>query len=341
MMKGLTWKDEAIVTIDPENNKLHTSRGNDFTYDYLVVCPGIKLRYDKIQGSKEALDDPSSPVGSIYRLDYAYKASQLRENFRGGKAVFMLPQMPIKCGGGPQKMMYLSEETFRRNGVRNQTEIQWFSTVGVMFPNCLKYSDKLNEIRKGKDINANFFHDLYKIDKDNRKAYFKDTKNNTDVVVDYDFLHVVPPQTPPEFLKPIAAGNGYVDVNIETLRHNKYANIFAIGDCANLPTAKTAAGVLSQAPILVNNLVNQMENKELNGRYDGYQSCPVFVGDRKLMLIEFKYNNIPKETFYEGQTEPNYFFYMMKKEVFPRVYFNLMPKGLWYGSNTIFKPTCN
>ena len=59
------------------------------------------MRYDQIEGAKEALDDPSSPVGSIYRLDYAYKACKLRENFKGGKAIFVLPKMPIKCGGAP------------------------------------------------------------------------------------------------------------------------------------------------------------------------------------------------------------------------------------------------
>jgi len=87
-------------------------------------------------------------VGCIYKLDYAYKMSKLREGFKGGKAIFMLPQMPIKCGGAPQKVMYLSEETFRRNGVRDKSDIHWYSTVGVMFPNCLKFSEHLEVIRK-------------------------------------------------------------------------------------------------------------------------------------------------------------------------------------------------
>ncbi len=91
-------------------------------------------------------------------------------------------------------------------------------------------------------------------------------------------------------MKPIAAANGYVDVNINTLRHNKFPNIFALGDSANLPTAKTAAGIMSQAPILVHNMLRSMENGNLTAHYDGYQSCPLFTGDNKLMLIEFKYN---------------------------------------------------
>ena len=247
--------------------------------------------------------------------------------------------MPIKCGGGPQKIMYLSEETFRKNGVREKSDIHWYSTAGVMFPNCLKYSEQLEVIRKNKGIDAHFFHDMYKVDKDNRKAYFKNTKTNEDVVVDYDFLHMCPPQTAPEFLKPIAAGNGFIDVDAATLRHNKYPNIFALGDAANLPTAKTAAGIMSQAPILVHNLLKVLDNEKLSGTYDGYSSCPVFTGDGKLLLIEFKYNGVPAETFSGNiQVKPRSSFYYMKKEVFPRVYYDMMPQGRWFGKNMCFKP---
>lgn len=179
------------------------------------------------------------------------------------------------------------------------------------------------------------------MDKDNRKVYFRNSQTKEETAVDYDFLHLVPPQTPPAFIleSGIRAPNGFIDVDPQTLRHNKAENIFALGDAANLPTAKTAAGIFSQAPIVVHNIIRQIDGKVLNGHYDGYQSCPVFVGDKKLMLIEFKYENQPNETFYENQTEPNHLFYLMKKEIFPRCYFKLGVKGLWFGKNMIFKPT--
>jgi NADPH-dependent 2,4-dienoyl-CoA reductase/sulfur reductase-like enzyme len=191
--EGLGLRHETVTRLEPENNAFETDQGKRYTYDYLITSPGLVLRYDKIQGAKEALLDPESPVGSIYQLEYAYKMNRLREGFRGGKAIFMLPQMPVKCGGGPQKIMYLSEETFRRNGVRDKIDMHWYSTVGVMFPNCKKFCGELAKIRESKGITPHFFHDLYKIDKDARKAYFKDTKNNTEVVTDYDLLHIVPP----------------------------------------------------------------------------------------------------------------------------------------------------
>ena len=67
------------------------SDGSKATYDYLVVNPGLQLRYDLIEGCQEALDDVAAPVSSMYYLEGAYKTSVLREGFRGGKAVFTCP----------------------------------------------------------------------------------------------------------------------------------------------------------------------------------------------------------------------------------------------------------
>ena len=276
------------------------SDGTEVTYDFLVVAPGITLRFDLIEGAKEALADANCPVGSIYTLDGAYKTSVLRENFRGGRAIFTLPTMPIKCGGGPQKIMYLSEETFRKNGVRDKTEVMWHTTVGNLFPNCLKFAKALEPIAAAKGININYQSQLTAIDKDNRVATFKNLQNGDLTHLDFDFLHFAPPQTPHEFIRnsPLAHSSGWLDVNIHTLQHNKFPNVFGLGDVCNLPTAKTAAAVFSQSPVVANNILVQMGKASNIGKYDGYSSCPLFVGDGKLMLIEFKYGAEANESLF-------------------------------------------
>lgn len=55
MMKGLNLRQEGIAKIDPENNTLETNGGNKVTYDFLITAPGLVLRYDKIEGSMDAL----------------------------------------------------------------------------------------------------------------------------------------------------------------------------------------------------------------------------------------------------------------------------------------------
>lgn len=101
IMKGVKWEQAAVTKYDPEANSVVTSRGETYSYDFLVVAQGNQLRFDMIEGAKEALDDPNCPVGSIYTLDSAFKTSQMREDFKGGKALFTMPVVPIKCGGAP------------------------------------------------------------------------------------------------------------------------------------------------------------------------------------------------------------------------------------------------
>ena len=122
------------------------------------------------------------------------------------------------------------------------------------------------------------------------------------------------------------------------MQHNKYPNVFALGDVANLPTAKTAAAVFSQAPVVSHNIVQMKKAQELNANYDGYSSCPLFTGDGKLMLMEFKYGGEPSETFSKNQDKPASMYYAFKKWAFPIVYWQFMPRGLWYGKNMIFRP---
>ena len=84
----------------------------------------------------------------------------------------------------------------------------------------------------------------------------------------YDLLHVTPPMSTPEPLASnasLADAAGFLDVNKETLQHNKlvlkhfissnlifirFSNIFGLGDCTSVPTAKTAAAVAAQLGII-------------------------------------------------------------------------------------------
>ena len=99
---NLNWIKDGVANVNPEDNQLQLKQSNEIiSYDFLVVCSGVELRYDLIEGSEQALEDESCPVGSMYYLKYAQKMSRLREEFKKGKAIFTLPQMPVKCGGAP------------------------------------------------------------------------------------------------------------------------------------------------------------------------------------------------------------------------------------------------
>jgi len=161
------------------------------------------------------------------------------------------------------------------------------------------YSDKLNKIRQDRNVGGMFKQNLVKIDPINKVATFEnvDTKKKTEQ--SFDMLRVAPHMSAPDFLKgsPISDEQGWVDVDKHTLQSKRFANVFGLGDCTNTPNSKTAAAITSQAPVLIHNLKQQIEKKELDGFYTGYASCPLIIGRGHTILAEFGYGGRLMETF--------------------------------------------
>lgn len=149
-------------------------------------------------------------------------------------------------------------------------------------------------------------------------------------VVGYEMLHVTPPMRSPAFIRKsvLADTNGWVDVHKHTLQHNRYHNIFSLGDSSSLPTSKTGAAIRKQAPIVAENMIAVMQGDKPEHKYDGYTSCPLVTGYNKLILAEFDYEKKPCETMPFDQGKERYSMYLLKKEFLPRMYWHGMLKGI-------------
>lgn len=346
---GVTWIKESAAAFQPENNLVVTKEGNNYHYDYLIVAPGIQLDWKKIKGANEWLG--KNGITSNYLPELAPKTWEFAQGFKGGKVLFTNPNTPIKCGGAPQKIMYLLSDYFRKKGLSNKTEVHFYSGGGVIF-GVKKYADTLNKVLKRYNIKSHFSHNLVEIDGESKTAYFE-TKNEAGETVrvseTFDFIHVTPPQSAPDFIKisPLAiidpnqsannpcldAANlspnflGWIDVDKHTLRHVRYSNVFACGDAANTPNAKTGAAIRKQVPVLVHNLLKVKNGEIPNAKYTGYGSCPLITGYGKLVLAEFDYDNKPMETFPIDQSKERWSMYQLKKRVLPWLYWHKILKG--------------
>lgn len=335
---------ENVKSFYPESSSVTTTSGRTISYGSLVVAAGLKINWDGIAGLPQALADPSSGVSSIYSYDTCDKVWNDVDALRSGNAIFTQPAGVIKCAGAPQKIMWMAWDRYQKSGRGNNIKIDFMTGMPTMF-SVKKYSDALNALRIERGIGAEFQHNLISIDASNRKATFKKADGST-VDRDFTLLHVTPPMGPLDFIKgsPIADPAGWVEVDQGTLRHVKpeFGNIFALGDCSSLPTSKTVAAITSQAPVLTENLFSVMDTgKVSSAKYDGYTSCPLLTGYGELMLAEFKYEFVPKESFanYLGdQTKRRRLFYHFKKDLFPWAYWNRMVDGKWFGPSGPFRP---
>ena len=321
--KRVTWIKDYASGFNPEASSVSTKSSGDITYDFLVVAPGLAYDFSLVPGLGDAMD--KGVVCSNY-TDPEHTWNVIK-NFKGGTALFTQPTTPIKCGGAPQKIMYLAENYFRKKDVKKSTDIVFATGGGVIF-GVKPIAKTLMEVVDRKDINLRFHHKLVSIDAEKQIAWYELAKDVTaggcvvmsgadeeniidenfqynykDVKVTiegnkygihYDMLHTAPPSVAPKFIQESSLVNDskWLDVNHHTLQHNQYQNIFGLGDVAALPTAKTGAAIRKQVPIVVDNITLLITSNTMGTMsYNGYSSCPLVTDYGKMVLAEFDYKS--------------------------------------------------
>ncbi|VDI75708.1 sulfide:quinone oxidoreductase [Mytilus galloprovincialis] len=330
--KKADWLKTTAEAFDPKNCTVTTATGEEIKYDFLVMACGLQLNYNLIKGLPEGFDkDPM--LCSNYDYEYVQKTWPAIQKFKGGNAIFTMPNTPVKCAGAPQKIMYLAEEAWQKSGVRDKSTVMYNTSLSVLF-GVKKYAAGLHKVVDSRDIKINYQRNLIEVNTDKREAIFQklDSPGETQTYK-YDFMHITPPMSTPDPVRKscLVDEAGYVDVDQGTLQHKKYPNIFAIGDCFNAPTSKTAAAAASQSGYLEKNLTAVMSGKPAYAKYDGYTSCPLITGREKCIMAEFNYDSLPLETFPIDQGKERRSMYHVKKDIIPIIYWNMMLKGYWNG----------
>lgn len=347
---GVSWIKDRATGFKPEENKVSTQLSGDISYKYLIVAPGLVNDLTLIEGLEDAVK--KGVVCSNYiNPEHTWKTLQ---EFKGGNAVFTQPTTPIKCGGAPQKIMYLASDYFKKKGIADKTNVV-FATPGSVIFGVKIVAETLMKVLHRYNVHFKPFYAPVKIDADKKIVYFKNVapEDNKCIVnegnvlgekmegesvieMSFDILHLAPPQTAPKFVKESALVNdvGWLDVDINSLQHKKYPNIFGMGDVAALPTAKTGAAIRKQVPVVLKNIMKLMKNQPANDKsYQGYSSCPLVTGYGKMVLAEFNYKNeftpdpMLKFMLVFKSYKEHWRLWLLKKYMLPYLYWHKMMKG--------------
>ena len=333
----------AARKFDPTNNKAELSTGDTVTYDYLVICTGVKLDWVKVDGLAEAVGRDG--VCSNYSPDHVnYTWECLKALKPGSKAVFTQPPLPFKCPGAPQKIVYLTADHLQRKGILPDVDLRYFVHAPVIFAVPF-FARECVKVAKRYGVKVNYQHNLVAVDAKAKVAIFEivgGEKQGQRIEVSYDMLHVSPPQSPPDDIKssPLVNAGGWVEVNQNSMQHVRHANVFAVGDVASTPNSKTAAAVRKQAPVVVHNIIKLMNGQAIDGGYDGYASCPLTTANGKAIIAEFIYGGKVTPTLpLLDPGKERWLGWWIKVSGLPIMYWNYMLKGYeWFPKhNTAFK----
>ncbi len=341
----VTWIREKVISFDPDRNSLQTQKSGKVVYDLLIVALGAEYDYGAIDGLSSDMIGKEG-IASLYLND------TIKGTARGGsasyglfskmmqdaktaktplKVLFTEPASAIKGEGTSLSLLLLYKSFLEKEFADKNVHFTFAKAGRTLLPSVPFDKVLKKELKKHKNIDTVYDHDLVKIDPAKKTASFK--KEGDHIEMEYDYIHIVPPLRAPEVVRKSllsvqeGAQKGWMQIDEKRLRHKKYRNVFGIGDVTDLLNAKSGAAAQHQGIILQDNIAAALEGEALEYFYDGYTACAVVTSYGKALLAEYNEKK-PLATFMLDPYEPRMLWWWLQRYFMPWAYFNLLMRGM-------------
>ncbi len=333
--RDITFINEYAAELDPDANRVTTTGGQRIEYDYLIVATGLVLDWDAIEGFDLSMVGPETGISAHYASpELAEKSWHALDRFtdEGGVGLFGRPATEMKCAGAPLKLTMLAEDIATTKGNRDRVELIYNAQAQNLFGVPI-VDHRVRQIFTDRNIAYRWQHVLKAVDAGAKTATY--ATPDGDVTTAWDFINVIPPQRAPQVVRDSGLSwadrwtdQGWIEVDPQTLRHRRYANVFGIGDINGVPKGKTAASVKWHQPVVEDHLISELAGREGTRVFDGYTSCPMITRIGRAMLIEFDYNDrlVPSFPGLIAPLEELWISWLMK-EVALKATYNAMLRG--------------
>lgn len=250
--EGVDWIQDTVTAIDPNARTLTIEDGAPVHYTYLVLATGIRPRWGRVRGLKEHVG--TQGICSVYGYEQAPRAWDMIQAFDGGNALFTAPSGPHKGGSTPLNVLRRAEARWREAGVRADTDL-FFATASDAALAEEEYAEMVERNVQEDDVHLHVGHDLIEVRPEPGEAVFRVKKGKSESrrVLRYDLLHVVPPMRPPPVVEQSELAyqdgpmRGYLKVDPESFRHERFETVFGVGDVIGVEGVKTSEEARAQA----------------------------------------------------------------------------------------------
>ncbi len=326
--RGVHAVEQEIESINSGSSTVTLKDGSKLDYDILIIATGSKIVPEEIDGLKE--DGWHRNVFDFYTIEGAKALRGKLRNFKGGRFVVHLTEMPIKCPVAPLELAFLADAFFRKQGIRDKVDFSYITPLSGAFTkqNC---SNVLGYLLDEKKIRLIPDFDVRQVDESKNLIHPYEGD-----AVEYDLLVTVPTNMGDAAIERSGLGDDlhFVPTDLYTLQSKARDNIFVLGDATDLPSSKAGSVAHFQAEILTKNIMNYIAGKELTASFDGHANCFIESGFKKAFLIDFNYEYEPVEGSFPipgigpfkllKETRINH----LGKLAFRHMYWHLLLKGI-------------
>jgi sulfide:quinone oxidoreductase len=326
--RGVRYVEAEVDRIDPEQNRVFLRTGGPLSYDLLIIATGAKIAPDQTEGMTGA--DWRRRVFDFYTFEGAWALQAALRDWKGGRLVVHVCEMPIKCPVAPLEFAFLADWWLRQRGLRDKTELFYVTPLSGAFTKPIA-SRVLGHLLDEKRIRVVSDFSIGQVDNERQKIASWDKRE-----VDYDLLVTVPTNMGDTAMERSGLGDelNFVATDRHTLQSRQYKNIFVIGDATDLPTSKAGSVAHFEAEVLTENILHYIKGESLEGEFDGHANCFIESGYSKGILLDFNYELEPVEGTYPfpvfgpfsllRETRMNHW----GKLAFKWIYWNALLRGL-------------
>lgn len=247
--RNVKFVQSEILGIDPSRQEVTLSK-EKVNYDYLIVSLGLQTRPDLVPGFAEASQHP-------WEIESAVRLRDSLASFQGGRVVVGVPLGPYRCPPAPYEAQWMLDGYFRQRGIRDRVQIEYFTRDPEPTGEAHDPVVWMDAESKRRGIKQNYEFVVRSIDPQKKivEGLYK-------YRIPYDLLVMVPPHRPAQALldSRLADTETGIRVDYDTLQ-TKWDNVYAIGDCADMPASKAGGVAHQEADVLAHNLAVKITGK--------------------------------------------------------------------------------
>lgn len=286
---GVNLLKEQIDRIVPQEQSVHMKNGDRLHYDLLIIATGAKIAPEETEGmlGKEW----QKSVFDFYTFEGSLALRNKLREWKGGKLVVHITEMPIKCPVAPIEFAFLADSYFKHKHLRDQVDITFVTPLSGAFTKP-KATNALQHLLDEKHIKIESDFAIESIDNENKTIVDYGGR-----VIPFDLLVTVPTNKGDEMIARSGMGDdlNFVPTHKATLQSKNWPNIFVLGDATDIAASKAGSVAHFEAEILTDNILHYIAGEPLKEEFDGHANCFVETGNGKALLIDFNYTHEPVE----------------------------------------------
>lgn len=277
-----------IDRVETAADEVVLADGTVLPYDALVIATGAQLQPQETEG----LRGPGwgERIFSFYTLPDALALKGAFDAFAGGRLVVAVVDMPIKCPVAPLEFAFLADWRLRERGLRQRSPMTYATPLDGAFTKPVA-ARHLGGLLEAKSIGLETEFATGAVDGEAGILRSWDGRE-----IHFDMLVIVPAHGGADFVaRSPGLGDelGFVRTERHILHSEAAANVFALGDAADLPTSKAGSAVHYQSEVVARNVAALLLGEEPPARYDGHVNCFIESGHHRALPIDFDYEREP------------------------------------------------